>query len=54
MEKWKSLKLANEQYMDSKLKKVLKPLTKSLLQKKPDDILSFIINWAQIEQVNNF
>jgi hypothetical protein len=47
MEKWESLKLANEQYMDSELKKVLKPLTKDLLKAKPTDILGFIIDWAR-------
>ena len=51
MERWKKIKFANEEYMDLKLKKILKPLTKSLLKKKPKDILSFIIDWAQAEKV---
>lgn len=50
MERWESLKLANEEYMDSKLKDILKPLTKELLKQKPEDVLGFIINWAREEQ----
>lgn len=50
MDKWESLKLANEQYMETNLKSVLKPLTKALLKEKPDNVLDFIIDWAQKEK----
>lgn len=50
MDKWESLKLANEQYMETNLKKVLKPLTKALLKEKPGNVLDFIIDWAQKEK----
>ena len=52
MDKWATLKLANEQYMESNLKHILKPLTKALLKEKPDNILDFIIDWAEKEKAN--
>ena len=40
------MKEENNDYMNSRLKKVLKPLTKELLKKKPKNILRFIEEWA--------
>ena len=51
MERWEKLKLENEEYMNSKLKIVLKPLTKALIKEKPEKIYEFIINWTQSEMV---